>query len=56
VEAVRDQVHKAADTLDKADTRAKMMQRALKNVEALPDTQAQALLPMADTNGDDSDT
>jgi DNA recombination protein RmuC len=54
VEAVKDQVHKAADTLDKADTRAKMMRRALKNVEALPDNQAQALLPLAD-NGDDSD-
>ena len=54
VESVRDQVHRAADTLDKADTRAKQMQRALKKVEALPETEAQALLPLAD-NGDDSE-
>jgi DNA recombination protein RmuC len=54
VEAVKDQVHRAADTLDKADTRAKQMQRALKKVEALPDNEAQSLLPLAD-NGDDSD-
>jgi DNA recombination protein RmuC len=55
VEAIRDQVHKAADTLDKADTRAKMMRRALKNVEALPEAQAQALLPMPEEPGDDSE-
>ncbi len=54
VEAVKDQVHKAADTLDKADTRAKQMQRALKKVEALPEGQAQVLLPLADA-GDDAD-
>lgn len=54
VEAVKDQVHKAADTLDKADTRAKMMQRALKKVEALPEGQAQVLLPLAE-QGDDGD-
>jgi len=54
VEAVKEQVHRAADTLDKADTRAKQMQRALKKVEALPDNEAQSLLPLAD-NGDDSD-
>lgn len=54
VEAVKDQVHKAADTLDKADTRAKQMQRALKKVEALPEGQAQVLLPLADA-GDDAE-
>ena len=54
VEAVKDQVHKAADTLDKADTRAKQMQRALKKVEALPEGQAQVLLPLAES-GDDAD-
>ncbi|MBE7369089.1 DNA recombination protein RmuC [Ramlibacter pallidus] len=54
VEAVKDQVNRAAETLDKADTRAKQMQRALKKVEALPEGQAQALLPLAE-NGDDSD-
>lgn len=55
VEAVKDQVNRAAETLDKADTRAKQMQRALRKVEALPDQQAQALLPLADT-GDDGET
>ncbi|NNU42659.1 DNA recombination protein RmuC [Ramlibacter montanisoli] len=54
VARIKEQVQKAADTVDKADTRAKMMRRALKDVEALPDAQAQALLPPAD-NGDDSD-
>jgi DNA recombination protein RmuC len=55
VARIKEQVQKAADTVDKADTRTKMMRRALKNVEALPDSQAQALLPLADANGDDSD-
>ena len=32
---IKDQVQKAADTLDKADTRARQMRRALKGVEAL---------------------
>jgi DNA recombination protein RmuC len=40
--------------VDKADTRTKMMRRALKNVESLPENEAQALLPLAD-NGDDGD-
>jgi DNA recombination protein RmuC len=51
---IKEQVQKAADTVDKADTRTKMMRRVLKDVEALPESQAQALLPLAD-NGDDSD-
>ncbi|MEY4363224.1 MAG: putative recombination protein rmuC, partial [Pseudomonadota bacterium] len=42
------QVQKAADTLDKAETRSNQMRRALKKVEALPEAQAQALLPNAD--------
>jgi len=54
VARIKEQVQKAADTVDKADTRTKMMRRALKNVEALPDTQAQSMLPLAD-DGDDSD-
>ena len=54
VARIKEQVQKAADTVDKADTRTKMMRRALKNVEALPENQAQALLPLAD-NGDDND-
>ncbi len=50
---IKDQVQKAADTLDKADTRARQMRRALKGVEALPEAQAQALLPSADDSHDD---
>ncbi|HKB54519.1 MAG TPA: DNA recombination protein RmuC [Ramlibacter sp.] len=45
VEKVREQVRKAADTLDTAQTRTNQMRRALKVVEALPDAQATALLP-----------
>ncbi|HYF42697.1 MAG TPA: DNA recombination protein RmuC, partial [Ramlibacter sp.] len=45
VARIKEQVQKAADTVDKADTRTKMMRRALKVVEALPEAQAQALLP-----------
>lgn len=54
VARIKEQVQKAADTVDRADTRTKMMRRALKNVEALPGTEAQSLLPLAD-NGDDGD-
>jgi len=46
VARIREQVQKASDTLDKADTRTRQMRRALKVVEALPDAQAQALLPL----------
>lgn len=56
VEKVREQVQKAADTLDRADTRSRQMRRALKNVEALPEAQAQALLPKFDDALDDTDT
>jgi len=57
VARIKEQVQKAADTVDKADTRTKQMRRALKVVEALPDAQAQALLPLAgDSNGDDADS
>jgi len=54
VEKVREQVQKAADTLDRADTRSRQMRRALKNVEALPEAQAQALLPKFDDALDDT--
>lgn len=54
VEKVREQVQKAADTLDKAETRSNQMRRALKKVEALPEAQAQALLPSADGSVDDA--
>ena len=46
VAKVREQVQKAADTLDKADTRSKQLRRALKVVEALPETEALARLPL----------
>ena len=46
VARIKEQVRKASDTLDKADTRTKQMRRALRKVvEALPEAQAQALLP-----------
>ena len=48
VEKVREQVHKASDTLDRADTRSKQMRRVLKNIEALPDAQVPAYLPPAE--------
>jgi DNA recombination protein RmuC len=47
VDRIREQVRKASDTLDTASTRTNQMRRALKVVEALPDAQAQALLPPA---------
>jgi DNA recombination protein RmuC len=56
VEKVREQVQKAADTLDRADTRSRQMRRALKNVEALPEGEAQTLLPKFDDALDDTDT
>jgi DNA recombination protein RmuC len=53
VARIKDQVQKAADTVDRADTRTKMMRRVLKDIEALPETQAQALLPPAEDASDD---
>ena len=57
VERIKEQVAKASDTIDKADMRQRQMRRALKSVEALPEAQAQALLPTADSvdglDGDD---
>jgi DNA recombination protein RmuC len=47
VELVRDQVDRAAKTLENAQTRANQMRRALKSVEALPEGEAQGLLPPA---------
>ncbi|CAN1507442.1 COG1322 Predicted nuclease of restriction endonuclease-like fold, RmuC family [Burkholderiaceae bacterium] len=46
VSKVREQVQKAADTLDRADTRSKQMRRVLKGVEALPEAEALARLPL----------
>jgi DNA recombination protein RmuC len=55
VARIKEQVQKASDTLDKADTRTKQMRRALKVVEALPDAQAQALLPSNTETSDDTE-
>ena len=52
VARIKEQVAKASDTLDKADTRAKQMRLALRKVEALPEAQTQALLPPADSEDD----
>jgi DNA recombination protein RmuC len=48
VARIKEQVAKASDTLDKADTRARQMRLALRKVEALPEAQTEALLPSAD--------
>ncbi len=59
VARIKEQVAKASDTLDKADTRAKQMRLALRKVEALPEAQSQALLPTtssADTDTEGEDT
>ncbi|MBC7604168.1 MAG: DNA recombination protein RmuC [Ramlibacter sp.] len=53
VEKIREQVRKASETIDTATTRTNQMRRALKVVEALPDEQAQALLPASSDEGDD---
>jgi DNA recombination protein RmuC len=55
VDKIRDQVRKASETLDTAQTRTNQMRRALKVVEALPDEQAQALLPPV-VEGDEPST
>ena len=54
VERIREQVRKASETIDAAETRTKQMRRALKVVESLPEGEAQALLPGLATQGDDS--
>ncbi len=43
---VKSQTQTVLNTLDNAETRSRAMGRALKNVEALPDLQAQALIPV----------
>jgi DNA recombination protein RmuC len=55
VAKVREQVQKAADTLDRADTRSKQMRRVLKGVEALPEAEALARLPLDASDVSDSD-
>lgn len=53
VARIKEQVQKASETIEKAETRTKQMRRALKVVEALPQAQAQALLPLDDEPGDE---
>ena len=48
VSRIKEQVAKASDTLDKADTRARQMRLALRKVEALPVGESQSLLPGTD--------
>ena len=43
---VKSQTQTVLNTLDSAETRSRAMGRALKKVEALPDTQAQILIPV----------
>jgi len=54
VERIREQVRKASETIDAAETRTKQMRRALKVVESLPEGEAQALLPGLAAQGDES--
>jgi DNA recombination protein RmuC len=42
---VRNQTQTVLNTLDQAQTRSNVMSRALRQVDALPESQAQALLP-----------
>jgi DNA recombination protein RmuC len=43
---VKDQTQTVLNTLDRAETRTRQMSRALKSVEALPESEAQGLLPV----------
>jgi len=51
LETLRSQLHTATRTLDKAETRTRQMDRALKDVESLPQEHAARLLPPADDPG-----
>jgi DNA recombination protein RmuC len=54
VDRIREQVRKASETIDLAETRTKQMRRALKVVESLPEGEAQAVLPLATGEGDEA--
>lgn len=51
----RKKLDEASNTIGQAETRTRVMGRALKQVEALTDTQTQALLPGGDVPVDDGD-
>ncbi|MBC7918196.1 MAG: DNA recombination protein RmuC [Rhodoferax sp.] len=53
---VKSQTQTVLNTLDNAETRSRAMGRALKNVEALPDLQSQALIPVDKDLDRDADT
>ena len=48
LDKVRNQTQTVLNTLDQAQTRSNVMNRALRQVDALPETEAQALLPGGD--------
>jgi DNA recombination protein RmuC len=48
LDKVRNQTQTVLNTLDQAQTRSNVMNRALRQVDALPESQAQALLPGTD--------
>ncbi|MBM3386960.1 MAG: DNA recombination protein RmuC, partial [Betaproteobacteria bacterium] len=49
---VRNQTQTVLNTLDQAQTRSNVMNRALRQVDALPEAQSQALLPGSAELGD----
>ncbi|MBT9508479.1 DNA recombination protein RmuC [Rhodoferax sp.] len=53
---VKSQTQTVLNTLDSAETRSRAMGRALKKVEALPETQVQALIPMDKDFDSDAET
>ena len=52
---VRNQTQTVLNTLDQAQTRSNVMNRALRQVDALPDAQSQALLPGVADTGEDTE-
>ena len=55
LDKVKSQTQTVLNTLDQAQTRTNMMNRALRKVEALPDDEAQALLPGVQAGEDGAD-
>lgn len=51
LDKVRNQTQTVLNTLDQAQTRSNVMNRALRQVDALPEAEAQALLPGTDAGG-----
>ena len=50
----KEQIQRAADTIDKAEVRTRQISRKLKDVEAVPDAQAQGLLGAGVESANDS--